>query len=74
MVSDYCGNIYWGRPEWNLLFRNKRVLIETDKEEEVVDKVGVFVCGNYELSRDVYVACRDNSGSNLTFDFHMENF
>lgn len=80
-VSEYCGNIFWGRPEWGVLFRNtKGKLIQMRNEANnkkckmTLSNAGVFVCGNYELSKDVYLACKTNSDGDMNFDFHMENF
>jgi hypothetical protein len=68
LVSDYCGNIYWGRPEWN------NVILGLKEKYPPVTKVGVFVCGNYELSQDVYTACKNNTDEHIAFEFQMENF
>jgi predicted ferric reductase/Ca2+-binding EF-hand superfamily protein len=70
-VSEYCGNIFWGRPDWTEMFKKKRMEY---KDLPNNSNVGVFVCGNYELSKDVYIACQQYSGDGLTFDYHMENF
>jgi predicted ferric reductase len=68
-VSEYCGNIYWGRPNWNLMFYAKALELNNYK-----GKVGVFICANNEVMNDVFKACRHYSGNGLIFDFHKENF
>jgi predicted ferric reductase/Ca2+-binding EF-hand superfamily protein len=68
-VSSYCGNIYWGRPDWKKLFSSKRK--EHDKNE---GNIGVFVCGNDNFTSDVYSACKAKSGRGITFEFHKEHF
>lgn len=69
LVSKYCGNIYWGRPDWKQMFLSKRRSMA-----DIKDRVGVFACANYTMCKDIYVACQKYSGDGLIFEFNQENF
>jgi len=66
-VSVYCGNIFWSRPDWDELFYVKSQSLKKGSE------VGVFVCGNNELCKDIYHMCRKYSYEK-TFSFNKEIF
>jgi len=56
----------WGRPDWEEIFRRK-------SERVGKGRVGVFVCGNRSLAKEVYTNCVRFSGG-VNFEFHKENF
>ena len=60
-------NIFWGRPDWNELFFIKSQILKKGS------KIGVFVCGNDELSREIKQMCVKYSTDKI-FHFHKENF
>jgi hypothetical protein len=70
-VSNYCENVYWGRPNFKKILETKRIQFESKSSN---NKIGVFVCANYPVSRDVLIACRLSSKECSNFIFHKENF
>jgi predicted ferric reductase len=66
-VLKQYSNIFWGRPDWNELFLAKSQTISKGS------RIGVFVCGNDELSREIKQLCMKYSTDHI-FHFHKENF
>lgn len=72
-LNDLCsGNTYWGRPEWEDIFKRKAVKFR--KGSEVESKIGVFVCGNNTLVEDIYEQCENFNSAAVKFELNVEHF
>lgn len=70
--SQICsGNVYWGRPEWEEIFKKKMLKYRKADEET---KIGVFVCGNGALVSDIYEVCENYSCAAVKFELNTEHF
>jgi predicted ferric reductase len=63
------GNVYWGRPEWDIIFKKKTLKL---RHEET--KVGVFVCGNSAIVNDIYQVCENYNSAAVKFELNTEHF
>jgi len=70
--SQLCsGNVFWGRPEWDEIFKKKTLKFR--KPEEQIN-IGVFVCGNNSLVDDIYEVCENYSSAAVKFELNTEHF
>lgn len=37
-------------------------------------KIGVFVCGNYSIVKDIYDVCEDYNSPGVQFELNVESF
>ncbi len=69
--SEICnGNVYWGRPEWDEIFKMKTLKFRKDEET----KIGVFVCGNDAIVSDIYEVCENYSCAAVKYELNAEHF
>jgi dual oxidase len=73
-ISGYCDNINWGRPNWQDVFKSKRYFFEINKSDNSKENIGVFVCANYLICKDVLINSRQFSGEGIEFEFYKEHF
>ena len=66
------GNTYWGRPDWDTIFKNKALKFRAQSNSE--KKIGVFICGNYGIVQNVYDCCENYSSAAAKFELNTENF
>jgi hypothetical protein len=66
------GNVYWGRPDWDTIFKNKALKFRANSMAE--KKVGVFICGNYGIVQNVYDCCENYSSAAARFELNNEHF
>ena len=62
--------MYWGRPEWDEIFKKKTLKFR----REGVSKIGVFVCANNDIVGDLYEACENYSSAAVMFELNPEHF
>ena len=71
--NEYCnGNVFWGRPEWDDIFKKKTLQYRNGATTE--SKVGVFVCGNSALVDDVYEVCENYGCAAAKYELNVEHF
>lgn len=63
----------YGRPNWNLLFKELRV-DNSDREDMMKRRVGVFYCGPEAVANELKWQCRTQSDAKVTFVFKKESF
>ena len=66
------GNVYWGRPEWDLIFKKKTLQYRFGIDDATT--VGVFVCGNYMLVDDIYEVCENYNSAAVKYELNTEHF
>lgn len=64
------GNVYWGRPEWEEIFKMKTLKFRKDEEQTI----GVFVCGNNAIVNDIYEVCENYSSAAVKYELNTEHF
>jgi len=64
------GNVYWGRPEWEEIFKIKTLKFRQDEQQII----GVFVCGNNTIVSDIYENCENFSSAAVKYDLNTEHF
>ncbi len=67
------GNVFWGRPEWDEIFKKKMLKFRAEGGENQ-QKVGVFICGNDYLVHDIYEVCENYSSAAVQFELNTEHF
>ncbi len=70
--SEICsGNVFWGRPDWDEIFKKKTLKF---RQKEEVTKVGVFVCGNDAIVHDIYEVCENYNCAAVNYELNTEHF
>ena len=70
--SEICsGNVYWGRPDWDEIFKMRTLKFRRDNE---ITNIGVFVCGNDSIVHDIYESCENYNSAAVKYELNTEHF
>ena len=64
----------YGRPNFDLFFKDYSSMLNESELNEKMVKVGVFFCGPQQLSTQLHKICNLYSNDKLRFFYNKENF
>jgi len=71
--NQFCfANVYWGRPEWDEIFKKKTLKYRFGTNVE--SRCGVFVCGNPTLVDDIYEVVENYNSAAVKYELNVEHF